>query len=237
MLLINAPGIASGSIEAQYANENFLGMEAYLTIMMEEDRCRRIDLIAGYQFMRLDDRLLIESSHFLLQLGNTPFDVRDRFETENDIPRRPDRPPRPDDARLLSLDALGKVALGVTRQRVISPAARRCAAGAVFEGGLLAEHTNIGQFSTTGLRTSRSDPQPSLPRHPQLSFHAGYSLIWWSDVVTSGRQIDTGVNPCNSSAARWSAKPAPPSSSATSPTGCKASTSGSTGISRPGNAS
>jgi hypothetical protein len=194
-LLINSPGIASGSIQAQYANQNFLGTEAYLAIMMEEDRCRRIDLIAGYQFMRLDDRLLIESSHVLLQLGNTQIDVRDRFATENEFHGGQIGLRGQMMRGCWSVDALGKIALGVTRQQV-TIAGDSTVAGTAFEGGLLAQPTNSGEF-----QRDRFGFIPELTLNlryhatPNLSFHVGYSIIWWSDVVTSGRQIDTGVNP------------------------------------------
>jgi hypothetical protein len=196
-LRINTPGIASGSVQAHYANENFLGTEAYLTIMMEESRCRRVDLIAGYQFMRLDDRLLIESTHILLQAGNTQIDLRDRFSTENEFHGAQIGLRGQMMRGCWSLDALGKVAMGVTRQQVIIEGSNTVTPpGLQSEGGLLAQPTNIGEY-----QRDRFGFIPELTLNlryhatPNCSFHVGYSLILWSDVVTSGRQIDTGVNP------------------------------------------
>lgn len=194
-LLINYPGLVTGGIEASYSNQNFLGAEAFLTIMMERDRCRRIDLIGGYQFMRLDDRLLIDSTHVIDQFG-VQFDIRDRFATQNEFHGGQIGLKGQMMRGCWSIEALGKIALGVTNQRVSISGRTAVSPGVDLPGGLLAQPTNIGEYSR-----DRFGYIPeftlNLKYHmtPSCSFHVGYSIIWWSDVVTAGRQIDTGVNP------------------------------------------
>jgi hypothetical protein len=66
---------------------------------------------------------------------------------------------------------------------------------ATVSGGLLAQETNIG--------THRRDKFAAIPEltmnlryhfNPCVSVHVGYSVVFFMDVVTSGRHIDTGVN-------------------------------------------
>jgi hypothetical protein len=163
--------------------------------MMERNQNRRIDWIAGYQFMRLDDALLIDSTHFLEQLGNIQLDIRDRFATQNEFHGGQIGLRGQMMRGCWSLEALGKVALGVTRQQVAIDGRTQITPGTNLVGGLLAQESNIGLYQRDKFAYI-PELTLNLRYHatPNLSFHAGYSLIWWSDVVTSGRQIDTGVN-------------------------------------------
>jgi Putative beta barrel porin-7 (BBP7) len=193
-LLVAFPGLTTGSISASLTND-FYSAETYFQIMMERSCNRRVDAIAGYQFARLDDWLQIDSTSILLQQGDLQLDIRDRFSTQNEfhggiIGLR---------AQMMrgcwSLDTLAKVGLGVNRQRV-EIAGRTIIDGApTVSGGLLAQDTNIGTF--------QRDKFAAIPEltinlryhvNPCLSFHVGYTLIYFADVVTSGRQIDTGLN-------------------------------------------
>ncbi|MEX2175721.1 MAG: BBP7 family outer membrane beta-barrel protein [Pirellulaceae bacterium] len=190
-----ATDISDGSIEASYSNQNFLGAEAYLQIMMEQNHRRRIDVIAGYQFMRLDDALQIDSTSILRQFGDLELNIRDRFWTNNEF-HGANVGLKAQMARgCWSIEALGKIALGVTRQEVNISGRTMVGGGPTVEGGLLAQPSNIGTYQRD---TFGYIPELTLNLKyhvtPTLSFHTGYSLIWWSDVVTSGRQIDTGVN-------------------------------------------
>jgi hypothetical protein len=63
-------------------------------------------------------------------------------------------------------------------------------------GGLLAQRTNIGNYSRNQLGVV---PELGATLGYQVSqrlrFTAGYSFIYWSNVVRPGDQIDTTVNP------------------------------------------
>ena len=194
-LLVNFPGVVSGELEADYSNENFLGAEAFMTIMMQRNRCRRIDLIGGYQFLRLDDRLIIDSTHNITQAG-VQLDIRDHFAAQNEFHGGQIGLRGQMMRGCWSLDALGKVALGSMRQEVSISGRTQVAPGANFEGGLLALPTNIGEHQRDKFAWI-PEMTLNLRYHatPNVSFHVGYTILWISDVVTSGRHIDTGVNP------------------------------------------
>lgn len=193
-LLVAFPGLTTGSITASLTND-FFAAESYLQIMLQRDCNRRIDVVAGYQFARLDDWLQIDSSSILLQQGGIQADVRDRFSTQNQfhgglIGVR---------AQMMrgcwSIDTLAKVGIGVNRQEVTIAGRTILDGAATASGGLLAQDTNIGTY--------QRDKFAAIPEltinlryhfNPCFSVHAGYSVLFFQDVVTSGRQIDTGVN-------------------------------------------
>ena len=193
-LLVAFPGLTTGSIDASLTND-FYSFQTYFQMMLDRTCNRRIDAIAGYQFARLEDELQIDSSSVLLQLGGIQADVRDRFATRNEfhgglIGVR---------AQMMrgcwSLDTLALLGLGVNRQEVTIAGRTIVDGAATVSGGLLAQDTNIGTY--------QRDKFAAIPEltlnlryhfNPCLSAHVGYSIIFFQDVVTSGRQIDTGVN-------------------------------------------
>jgi hypothetical protein len=198
-LLIAFPGLATGSIAATATTQNIFGVETIFEVMMHREACRRVDLIFGYQFMRLDDSVEIVSNHTLTQ-SNTLFTISDRFRAENEfhggeIGLR---------GRLCrgcwSLDALAQVAIGGIRQQVviegqtvITPSG---GAPTPFVGGLLAQPSNIGTFERNTFAYIPSFTL-NLKYHvnPCLNLFVGYNLMWLSDVALSGDQIDLRVNP------------------------------------------
>ena len=192
-LLVAFPGVSAGGIDASLVN-NFYAAETYFQVMVESSQNRRVDVIAGYQFARLDDWLDVRSVSDVATIGGSIVDIRDRFSTQNEF-HGGQLGLRGQMMRgCWSLDALTKVAIGWTRQRVTIDG-RTIIDGTTFNGGLLAQESNIGQF-----QRDRFSYIPELTLNlryhfnPCVSMHVGYSLIYMSDVVTSGRQIDTSVN-------------------------------------------
>ena len=203
-LLIAFPDVAAGSVRASLTNNNFMGAEAYIEMMMERDQNRRVDVLAGYQFMRLDDRLFIASNSRITEFGGllpfgTEIDVFDRFGTQNEF-HGGQVGVRGRMARgSWSLDALSKLAVGTSRQQVAINGGTAITLPPGFEnelgGGLLAQDSNSGIFERNRI-IAIPEFTLNLKYHvnPNLSFHLGYTIIWWSDVVTSGDVIDRRVN-------------------------------------------
>jgi hypothetical protein len=98
------------------------------------------------------------------------------------------------------VNVLGKVALGDTHQEVsvngttdfVDPGV----APVRQQGGLLALPTNIGVYSRDQFSVV---PEIGFNIGRQLTDHlrlfAGYTLLYWTNVVRPGDQIDSGVNP------------------------------------------
>jgi hypothetical protein len=201
-LLLGFPGLVAGSISATAQTQNIFGMEAFMEIMMLRECCQRVDLVFGYQFMRLDDSLQIVSNHSIIQAGpalGTAFNISDSFKAYNEF-HGGQVGLRARTARgCWSIDALGQLAVGGIRQQVIidgqttiTPAG---GAPGTNVGGLLAQPSNIGNYERSKFTFI---PQLTVNLkyhvHPCLNFFVGYNLIWINDVATSGDQVDLRVN-------------------------------------------
>jgi hypothetical protein len=191
------PGLSQGSINVNYDSRVYAA-ESYLRIMLERDRNRRVDLIAGYQFFQMNDQLSI-TSNSTTTTGFT-FDVFDRFKTQNNFhggqlglrgEMMRDR---------WSLNGLARVAYGNMHQQVDiaggTTVSNPPAPGSSLNGGLLAQPTNIGSYSRDrGVFIPELNMNLVYHHNANLSFSFGYNILWISNVVTSGEQIDYRVNP------------------------------------------
>jgi hypothetical protein len=201
-LIVAFPGFNQGSINAHLTTNNIIGAEAFGEIMMSRDCRRRIDLVGGYQFFRMDDWLQISSTSTITQAGNPLAglrqDVTDRFSTRNQF-HGGEFGLRGRMARgQWSLNLLGQIAIGNMNQQVTidgSTTTTFLGASITDDRGLLAQPSNIGTFERNRFAYI---PQliGNLHYHvnPNLSFHIGYNIMWISDVALSADQIDPVVN-------------------------------------------
>ena len=160
----------------------------------------RYNLLAGYRFARLDDRLDIREDLTSLNPQNPgTFQLLDRFQTENQfhgadlgMSLQTRRGP-------WTLEGLVKVGIGNNRGTVRIDGATDITQGGITDrhsGGLLAQRTNIG---------NRSQDQfamlPELGATVGLNLNSnwritcGYTLLYWSRVLRAGDQIDLDLNP------------------------------------------
>jgi hypothetical protein len=98
-----------------------------------------------------------------------------------------------------SLDALYKVGIGNMRQEVTivgqTIATQPNQPPITVPGGLFAQPSNSGTFERNEL-CFIPELTLNLVYHVNccLNFHAGYNIIWFSDVALTGDQIDRRVN-------------------------------------------
>jgi len=203
-LLVAFPGIsADGSIGIR-ANNDVLGADVYVRNIFYWDDCKRIDFLAGYQFTRIDDSLVIDSDFTSIDplsanpVGTT-FSVMDSFRTQNEFHGGQLGVITEWQRGRAWFELLTKVAIGNMRQRatLTGETVRTEPLGVptVDESGLLVQGTNSGdrqrdQFSfipeigfTVGYQVTSN-----------LSLTAGYSFIYWNDVLLAGNQIDPRIN-------------------------------------------
>jgi Putative beta barrel porin-7 (BBP7) len=201
-LLVAFPGLSTGSISASLSTNNIIGFEAFTEIMMLRDTNRRIDLIGGYQFLRLDDELNISSDSTFAggPLTGTLVEVDDTFRAQNEfhggVIGLKGRMARGQ----WSLEALGKLGLGNMRQEVTisgQTAVTPSGGGAplVSTGGLFAQDTNIGTFERNKF-CFVPELTFNLKYHvsPCVNFHIGYNILWLSEVALSADQLDRNVD-------------------------------------------
>ena len=203
-LLVAFPGAATGGSVNVLAKNDMLSAEAWLRRTWCDCGHVRLDLLAGYQFARIDDFLSVSSTATSIDPlaavpVNTVIGVSDAFSTQNEfhglslgflLETRKD---------CWSLEVLGKIGLGNMRQQVEIAGTTNTdpPAGATVrtEGGLLAFPSNIGVYNG-----NRFTVVPELNLNvaynfsPTWKIFAGYTVIYYSNAVLAGNQIDRAVN-------------------------------------------
>jgi hypothetical protein len=198
------PGNSSGGISIQNTSR-VLGGDVLFRRMLMEDCGRRFDLIAGYQFARIDTDLLIQSHRTVVSTGGslpfgTTLDMFDAFDTENTYNAGAIGFLCEVDRGDLSWGILAKVGLGNMRQRgrisgqTVTTVPQQPTE--TTDQGLLALGTNIGLHERDVFSVS---PEIGLNVTYRLndcvSVSAGYSFLYWSHVLQPTNAIDTTINP------------------------------------------
>jgi hypothetical protein len=159
-----------------------------------------IDFTAGYRYYGLREGLSIQEDLTSLQ-GESPgrFEILDQFETRNDFHGGEIGTSYLAGRNRWTWEMLMRIAIGGTRQNVtidgettISPLV---APAETFEGGLLAQRSNIGEYDR-----DRFSMIPEIGTNlgfylsPRMRLTFGYTLVYWSNVVRPGDQIDLDLN-------------------------------------------
>jgi hypothetical protein len=201
-LRIAYPGLATGSIAANLTTNNIIGVEAFTEYMLLRDSYRRIDLVAGYQFLRLDDELQLQTASTFASglFAGTLIETNDVFRAQNQfhggVVGLKGRMAR----GVWSLEAQGKVGLGNMNQQVtisgqsgVTPPGG--GAPLVSSGGIFAQPTNIGTFERNKF-CYIPELTFNLKYHisPCVNVHIGYNILWISEVALSADHLDTTVN-------------------------------------------
>jgi len=198
-VLVSFPGLTTGSINVLSKN-SLIGIDAWGSRNWYNDGASSIDVLGGYQFTRMDDSVVINSA-LTATGGNFPgqmINTLDSFRTRNEFNGgslgfigRSYRGP-------ITLEALGKVALGNMRETVIvsgSTSTLTPGSGTLTHPrGFLAAPSNIG--------SAHHDVIAYVPEinvnllyniSPSWRAMVGYSFIYWNNVVLAGNQIDTNL--------------------------------------------
>src|SRR6185369_2172801 len=111
--------------------------------------CSSVDFLAGYQFTRLDDSIVIDSTSTSaggVVPAGTLVNVRDSFRTQNEFHGGSLGLIGRSYRGVVTLEALGKLGLGNMRQAVITNGSNTINGQTNPPSGLLAQPTNIGSF-------------------------------------------------------------------------------------------
>jgi len=203
-LLIASPGVlTNGSIDILSKND-LIGADAWLRRTWWDDGRYRLDLLAGYQFTRMDDSLRIQSlSTTVIPIGSTPagtvLDVQDLFRTQNEFHGGSVGFVAEFRKKALSLELFGKVAFGDMREAIIISGRtidREPGSPPITgNGGLFALPTNQGAYERNRFAVvPELNINGVLNISPTWRLMGGYTLIYWSNAVLAGNQIDTRVN-------------------------------------------
>lgn len=159
----------------------------------------RVDFLLGYRYLRLDDNLTVTENLESLQTANPgSFVVNDAFDTENRFHGLELGTQWTMQKARWSFEVLTKMAIGVNQQQVdIAGSTTITEDGdpVTSTGGLLTQRSNIGSYSQEEFSVV---PELGLNLGysitPRLRAIAGYSLIYFPNVVRAGDQVDLDVN-------------------------------------------
>ncbi|MCU0978253.1 MAG: BBP7 family outer membrane beta-barrel protein [Pirellulaceae bacterium] len=170
------PFTLTGDIQA-VTQTDVMGAEGYLRYLLYCAPGRRLDLIGGYQFSRVDDRLQINNSTDVQPpIFGAHFEAEDLFDTQNkfhggelgllgEFGRGP-----------VTLSVLAKVGLG-NMNEVVNIAG-----------------PNIGTYKQDKFAFI---PEVEIKLNFKLTRHleatVGYDFIYWSTLALAGEQIDTSA--------------------------------------------
>jgi len=203
-LLVNYPGITSNGAVNVLSKNDMFAADAWLRRTWTDDGCTRIDVLAGYQFARIDDFIGITNLQQSIDpLGAVPVgtlsEISDAFQTQNEFHGAQFGMMYERRKGCWSVETLAKIGLGNMRQRVAISGNTVTTEPNAFPvqttGGLLALPSNIGVFQRNQFAfIPEVNVNLCYNFSPSWKVMVGYSFIYFSDVVLAGNQIDREVN-------------------------------------------
>lgn len=202
-MLVSYPGLIDGSISVEAATE-LQAAEALWRSRLFAQCDRRLDVVIGYRFARLDESLRIDHFSEWTQgqgqiIAGTTKDVFDRFDTENQFHGAELGVIFEERVGRWSLELLMKLGLGNSHSRVFIDGATETtvpgAGSATFVGGLLAQETNIGIHERDHIAVV---PELGVTLACDLTSRLratfGYTFLYWNNVARPADQIDLDVS-------------------------------------------
>jgi Putative beta barrel porin-7 (BBP7) len=200
--LVASPGLTQpGSIRVTAKND-LIGADAWGSRNWFNDGSASVDILAGYQFTRLDDSIRLNSLSTAIggPLVGNDIAILDSFRTRNQfhggtlgLIARSYRGP-------ITLEGLFKVGLGNMNQTVIVNGTTTITptgggVSSITPGGIFAQPSNIGTQTHNHFCYS-PEINTNLLYNINANWRAmvGYSFIYWNQVVLAGNQIDRNVN-------------------------------------------
>lgn len=186
--------VLTGSVYAESSND-VLSAEVYGRYLLYCSQGRRLDFIAGYQFGRIDDSLMIANESVSAATG-LHYNFRDLFDARNYYNGGEVGLLGQYDAGPLTFSLLGKLGIGNMHQEVtISGNSSVALAGQanppLLTGGLLAMPTNIGVHEDdTFALLPEAEIKIGYRLTRRLELSLGYALTCWSKVALAADQID-----------------------------------------------
>lgn len=204
-VVVAYPGSSSGSINIRANSGNLYGANLDLTENAYDIGWFRLYSMIGYQFYRYDEALRVQDT-IVAQPGGklvagTQIDSNDDFSTRNEF-HGLDLGFRSQFVLgdSLALELLTKVAIGQMHRDVgISGSQTSTVPGQqpfTLPGGVLALSSNSGATAQTDWRVvPQVGATLSWQVQSYLTLRAGYSFIYFNQIVRAGEQVDTSINP------------------------------------------
>lgn len=196
--------VAAGALLARTSND-LQNANFFMTKQLYRHCGVRWDGLAGYRFTRFDEDLAIGEFITVTETGSvvprdTTFDALDSFDVVNRFNGGDLGLQFESCAGRWALDGMLKIGLGAMYQEaniwgrtIVTPPG---GAPDAREGDLLAMSSNIGSYSRSKFAyVPEARLNISFLITPTWRVTAGYTFIYWSEVIRVGQTIDTTVNP------------------------------------------
>ena len=196
-LPINFPAVDTGSIQVT-SGASLIGSDFYLRQSWCQLGNACVDLITGYQFTRIDEKLHIETTSTNQAVQS--IEVVDQFDTRNVFHGGLLGLISEVDGSCWSLSMLAKVGLGNTHETVhvngTTLITDLSGSTIPFSNGLLAQPSNIG-VHTANEFTVVPELNIRYTRHLTdcIDLAIGYTGIYWSEVAQPGNQVNLNIDP------------------------------------------
>jgi hypothetical protein len=159
----------------------------------------RVDVLVGFRYLDLREQIEILEDVQGVPTNTPPFNnrflVRDSFATNNQFYGDQLGIAAQKQFGRFTLDGVFKVSTGVTHQELTIQGSQQSSAGVTSVGGLYALNSNIGTYSR-----DRFAVVPELGvtlgwfLTDHVQFTMGYNVMYWSNVVRPGDQIDRNLD-------------------------------------------
>lgn len=213
--LVAFPGVVSGTVAVQVESQlqgagvHFRhlrccdeGCSKWLFCGCKDHFCSRTEALLGWRYLQLDESVAIRED--LTGSPNNPgtFDIDDRFETRNQFNGIDLGWSYRQTRGYWTFDTMLRLGVGNTRQTVkingttVITSAQNNPPTQTFNQGILAGSSNSGTYTDNQFAVV---PEFNANIGYQLTDHirlmAGYTFLYWSNVVRPGDQIDLDLNP------------------------------------------
>jgi hypothetical protein len=202
--------LRTGTLYARASTDVYGGDAIYKT-MLDRGCDYRFDLLAGYQYSRIDDDLEIRTTSGFPPLPNNAFTTSDLFDVSNDFNGGTLGLSGDFNRGSVSFQMMGKLGIGNMRQSVAISGNNTLANGLPTQGGFFAQPPNgpngpNGVPITSPFNIGEHDrnvfafsPEASVKMtwclKDNLSLSVGYTFLYWNHVALAGDQIDRrGLN-------------------------------------------
>ena len=204
-LPVNFPGSEAGSLTVS-STAKMLGTDVYVMRPWRSSGIARINFIAGYQFSRFDESLMIRSDSTNLDGRNsipvgTQLEVTDSFRTKNIFHGGLLGVSSDINGGDYTVSFLAKVGLGGVNHTIVTSGSSIITdpgGGTNTLEGLLVRNSNQGEF-TSNRFTAIPEFSVRYTKHlnDSLDFSLGYSVVYWGHAVQPGNQVDINVDMTN----------------------------------------
>jgi hypothetical protein len=205
--LTSSPGLVAGETRIE-AKLRLFGFEANTRFQRNVTRYLSADFLLGYRRLQLEEDLRIQDTLRLtggsITFLGTPIAAPnvisdfDRFGATNQFNggQLGLRFRWQSGYEWLGLTGFGKVALGATNQTIEIEGQSAATGIPPVPGGVLAQVSNIGfhKRQVFGVVPEGGAGLVVMPC-PYVRLHAGYSVLYWNNVVRPGDHLDRRVNP------------------------------------------